>query len=94
MKEEPARRRGRINTIRQAAKLDAVLIQLSDELDELTHSAPEAIELPYNQRIARSQMRKRGGEARPIKATTAQLVGEHPLAASKLQRINLSSRSR
>lgn len=33
-------------------------------------------------------MRKGGGEAGTIKTATAQLVGEHPLTAGTLQRIN------
>lgn len=51
-----------------------VLVQLGDELDELTHSAPEAIELPHDQRIARPQMKKGGGETRPIKAAVDSLT--------------------
>lgn len=52
MEKEPSSRRGRVDAISKASKLDAVLIQLGDELDELTHRASEAIKLPYDQCVA------------------------------------------
>lgn len=89
VEEEPPGGRGCVDTVGQASKFDAVLIQPGHKLDELTHRAPKAVELPYNQRIAGSKVRQGVGQSRTVEPTPAELVGENPNASGDLERVSL-----
>lgn len=89
VEEEPSGGRDCVDTVGQASKFDAVLIQPGDKLDELTHRAPLAVEFPYNQRIAGSKVRQSVGQSRTVEHTPAELVGENPNASRDLERVSL-----
>jgi hypothetical protein len=63
---EPARRRGGVDLTREDLQADAALLQVSDELDDVGQRAPDAVELPYDQRIARTRHLERTGKTRPF----------------------------
>ena len=46
MKEEPSRRRAGVDGVGETLELDALLVQLADQIDQLLDAAAQAIQLP------------------------------------------------
>jgi hypothetical protein len=53
VKEEPSRRRAGVDGVGETLELDALLVQLADQIDQLLDATAQAIQLPDDQRVSR-----------------------------------------
>jgi len=91
MKEETASRRGSVDAIGQTFKMNIVLRNFSDQVDEAFDAAPETIELPDHEYIATTQGVQSLSKTRPLRMRRAQVVFVNLLAAGMLESLELKS---
>jgi hypothetical protein len=85
VEDELAAGRRRVDALLQRAEPDAGVFELRDGLDELLERAPEPVEPPDDQRIARAEIVQRGRQPPAVGTGTADRVGEDPLALDVAQ---------
>src|SRR5574337_1663656 len=85
MEEEAAGRRAGVDGVGQAVELDAMLVQLSDQIDQLLDAAAQAIQLPDHERVTLAQHFESLGQTWTVGARAAHLVLEDLLAPSLSQ---------
>ena len=90
MKEESSCRRARVDAVRHAQEVDVLVLELTDEVHKLLDGATEPIELPDDERVARSQLFERLPKPRTISALAAGLVLEELLAPRTFERVALN----
>jgi hypothetical protein len=55
MEEEPSSRSTRVDGVREADEVDALLLEAAHEIDELLHAPTQPVELPDHERVASPQ---------------------------------------
>ena len=80
---------GGVDCLLEAPEPDAALSQFGDGVDEMPEGPPEAVEFPDDQGIAGAQLVQDLLEHEAVGAGAAGRLGEHPIAASTLQRVDL-----
>ena len=81
VKNKPTLRGRRVEGFGQTAKVDTFQPQFLDGFDQLLHRAPQAVELPHNQRVAAARECQRLAQGWSIRHRTRQLLGENPPAS-------------
>ncbi len=89
MEEEAARRRGRVDPVRDAGEVNAVCFERSHELHQLANRASQTVELPHHESVAAAKVRLGSEQTRAIRSTAAGLVREEPFAAGALECVQL-----
>jgi hypothetical protein len=92
VEDELAARRGGVDLFLQAAKANVARMQLGDRVDQVAQGATESVELPDSQGVARSQLVKDLRQLGSLLESAAGRVGEDPIAASCLERVELRLR--
>ena len=59
MKDECAPARCRVDAFSQRLETDTALVKIANRINQVTHAAPETVELPDNQRVAGTQVIER-----------------------------------
>ena len=78
--EAPGRRAG-VDGVGEAPELDALLVQLADQIDKLLDRAAQPVELPDDQGVALTQHFERFAQARTVCPCAAHLILEDLLAS-------------
>jgi hypothetical protein len=89
VEDELAAGGGGVDRLLQAAEPDAAPGQAGDGLDQVPQGAAEAVQLPDDQGVAGPQLVQELLEGGPVGAGAAGLLGEHPIAASPLEGVDL-----
>jgi hypothetical protein len=89
VKDQRARRRRRIKLLRQALEGDPLALQPGDQIDQIFQRAPQPVQAPDDQRIARTEMIERLRQSSPLRLGPAHGIGEDAGAASNCERILL-----
>jgi hypothetical protein len=89
VKNEAPLRRRRVESFGQAAKRDIFQPQFLNGFDQLLHRTRQAIELPYDQRIAAARKFQRVAQGWPIRNRARQLLGENLTASRFIERVPL-----
>lgn len=84
--------RGGVDLFLQAAKANVALLQVGDGVDQVAQGATESVELPDNQGVAWSQLVKDLHQLGSLVESAAGSVGEDPIAAGCLERVELQVR--
>jgi hypothetical protein len=84
-----AARRGGVDRLLQAAEPDAAVGQGGDGVDQVAQRPAKSVQLPHHQSVTRAQLiqdlvQRRSGGHRPAGG-----IDKHPVAAGRLQRIDL-----
>ena len=82
MEEEPARRRTGVDGVGEALELDALLVQMANQIDQLLDAAAQTIQLPDHERVTLAQHFESLGQAGTRGPRAAHLVLKDLLAAS------------
>ena len=88
MEEEPAAGRRRVHRFCHGLEADTFAVEQLDRFDELLDAAGQPVEFSYNQHVALSHVIKGAGELRSVALGAGGRLGEDPLAAGRLQRID------
>jgi hypothetical protein len=89
VEEEPARRRLGVDPVRQAPEMDVAGFEGIDQIHEPFDAPPEPIQLPDDQRVAATQVRKRIIETGASQPSAAGLIREDAITAGLLKGIEL-----
>src|SRR6266508_1865377 len=89
MEDELAARRGGIDVFLQTAEADVAPLELGDGVDEMAQRAPQSIEFPDDQRVARSQVVEDPGQLRTFVEGATGGVHKQAVAASRAKRVEL-----
>jgi hypothetical protein len=89
MEHQLAARGGGVDRLLQAPEPDPALSQPSDRIHQMPQRPTQPIELPNNQAVARAELIQDLLEDRAVAADAAGGLGEHPVAAGTLQRVDL-----
>jgi hypothetical protein len=89
VEDELAAGGGGVDRLLQAAEPDAALGQAGDGVDQVAQGAAEAVELPNDQGVTRAQLVQELLEDGAVGAGAAGGLGEHPVAAGRLQGVDL-----
>lgn len=90
MKEEATGGSTRVDGVREADEVDALLLEERHEVYELLHASTEPVELPDDERVAFSEDIERTVESRAIRGRPGPRVIEDPLASRACQRLVLN----
>ena len=76
--------------VAEGTEINAALAKVQDGLNEMRERAPQPVELPNNERVARAQGFESGIQTGAIDQTSADAaIKKYFLAASRLQRVSL-----
>ena len=89
MKDELTAGSGGVDRLLQTAEPDPTLGELSDGVDQMPQGAAEPVEFPDDQGVAGPQLVQDLLEDGPVGAGAAGGLGEHPVAASTLEGVDL-----
>lgn len=76
-----------VDALAQGSDRDLVLLQSRDDVDQVAHAAPEAVQAPDDERVAGRQLLQTGIELRPDRIDPDVLVDA--FAAGVLERVEL-----
>jgi hypothetical protein len=89
MEDQLAARGGGVDRLMEAVEPDAALGQSGDGVDQVAQGAAQAVEFPDDRGIAGAQLVQDLVEGGAVGAGAAGRLGEHPIAAGGLQRVDL-----
>ncbi len=89
MEEEPTRGGSGINGVGQAFELDTLLLELTDQIDQVLDASPKPVQLPDHERVSFAKTFLRLRKARAFCSAAAYLVFENLFAAGLLKSLNL-----
>lgn len=80
MEKKPTGWGTRIDCICEALELDALIVQLANQINQVLDTAAKPIQLPNNERIVFTQQFQCLGQSRSLSAAAADFVVENLLA--------------
>jgi hypothetical protein len=89
MEHELAARGGGVDRLLEAPEPDPTVGKAGDGVDQVPQRPARPIQLPDNQGVAGAELVQDLFESGPVAAGIAGGLGEHPIAAGPLQRVDL-----
>ncbi len=89
MEEEPTRGGTCIDRVGETLELDTLLLELTDQIDQVLDASPKPVQLPDHERVSFAKTFLRLRKARAFCSAAAYLVFKDLLTAGLLKRPNL-----